>query len=74
MRRLLQLFAGIGLLSTMVGCSCMTGVCDCEPHGCGDVRGCAGCAASAGAVPVAQPQVLPAVAPVILREMPRTDK
>ena len=53
MRRLLQLLAGVGLLSTLVGCHCMTGVCDCEPHGCGDVRNCAGC--GAGVAPAAAP-------------------
>ncbi len=72
MRRLLQLFAGIGLLSTLAGCHCMTGVCDCEPHGCGDVRGCAGCGASVapGAAQGVLPQVLPA-ANSVPREMPR---
>jgi hypothetical protein len=70
MRRLLQLLAGVGLLSTLVGCQCTTGVCDCEPHGCGDVRRCAGCGASAAPAATAVPQVLPS-ATALPREMPK---
>ena len=44
MRHLLQLFVLVGLLGGTVGCNLMTGVCDCEPHACGNVPGFAGCA------------------------------
>jgi hypothetical protein len=59
MRRLLQLVTGIVVLSGTIGCHCMVGVCDCEPHGCDTVPGFAACG---GCGPAGLPQVQPVVA------------
>jgi hypothetical protein len=61
MRRLLQMVAGIVMLTGTVGCytlSCTTGVCDCEPNCCDKVRGFVGCG---GCGPVAVHPVQPVV-------------
>ena len=67
MRRLLQLFTAMSLLSVVVGCHHMVGVCDCENSGCPDVRHCASCGAS-GAATAATIAPVPVQAP---REMPK---
>jgi len=81
MRRLL-LIAGVGLLSAVCGCSnCWTGVCDCEPNGCGTLpAGCPGCGAHGAphgasllgdyGPPTGVPTARPGPAP----DMPKTDK
>ncbi len=68
MRRLLQLVAGIVMLSGTAGCYCMTGVCDCEPNCCDHVRGFVGCG---GCAPVGVPQVLPVVPQPTMPPAPR---